>query len=358
MIFRSLLLALLGLWAHLGSAAPALPPVPQAIAQHNGPIRVAVIRSLATDDNTLQFVAGAVREGEKLGFRVSTYYSNGDDARFQDLVEKAIQDNYDGIILSHRNAPLASHLVKRIAAAGIRLSVFETPVDVPVAGVTLTSQDDKSLATLSLAQLSHDFQGQANIVKLWVSGYPAMERRQIVYEQWLRDHPRIHERASTGAVSADVPGDTERRMTEILAQHPKGTLDAIWGSWDAFSRGAYTALIKSGRTEIKLYSIDVSDQDLQLMRAKDSPWVQTVAVNPATIGAVNMRLIAKKLAGEPTPLTYQFKAAALSQQQLRNIPAEVPVSRLGLTVPGWGDNNDFISPWFATLEAQQAKARQ
>ncbi len=45
--------------------------------------------------------------------------------------------------------------------------------------------------------------------------------------------------------------------------------DAITG-WDAFSQGAYKALKEDDRTEIKLYSIDISNQDLQLMRESGS----------------------------------------------------------------------------------------
>ena len=57
--------------------------VPAAIAQHQGPVRIAVIRNLGSDDNTTQFLAGAIQEGRKLGFKVDTFLSNGDDARFR-----------------------------------------------------------------------------------------------------------------------------------------------------------------------------------------------------------------------------------------------------------------------------------
>lgn len=91
------------------------------------------------------------------------------------------------------------------------------------------------------------------------------------------------------------------------------------------------------------------------MREKNSPWVQTVAVDPKTIGAVNMRLVAKKIAGEATPATYQFKAASISQQQLNSQPGAVNVASLNKIVPGWGGNEDFVAPWFATLAAKNHK---
>ncbi|PLB95793.1 sugar ABC transporter substrate-binding protein, partial [Klebsiella pneumoniae] len=138
-------------------------------------------------------------------------------------------------------------------------------------------------------------------VKLWVAGFPPMERRQAAYQTLLKQNPGIKELESIGAVSSDVQGDTANKVGAILAKYPKGKIDAIWGTWDAFSQGAYKALKENGRTEIKLYSIDISNQDLQLMREAGSPWKVSVAVDPKLIGATNVRLIANKIAGEPTP---------------------------------------------------------
>ncbi|MDF7660630.1 sugar ABC transporter substrate-binding protein [Erwiniaceae bacterium L1_54_6] len=332
--------------------ADTVVPVPAAIANHQGPVRIAIIRNLGSDDNTTQFVAGAIQQGRKLGFKVSTFLSNGDDARFQDFVSQAISQKYDGIILSHGKEPYSTALVKRIADAGIKVSVFDTPVDTPVNGVTVTAQNDASLAQESLGQLIKDFNGKANIVKLWVAGFPAMDRRQVVYEKLMKENPGIHQLESIGAVSSDVQGDTANKIGAILAKYPKGKIDAIWGSWDAFSQGAYKALQENGRTEIKLYSIDVSNQDLQLMHEKNSPWVQTVAVDPKTIGAVNMRLVANKIAGENTPASYEFKASSITQQQLSSEQGAVNVASLSKIIPGWGENHDFVAPWFATLEAK------
>lgn len=118
----------LSLLAALPLQAAETAAVPAAIAQHQGPVRIAVIRNLGSDDNTTQFLAGAIQEGRKLGFKVDTFLSNGDDARFQDFVNQAISQKYDGIILSQGRAPYSTELVKRIAAAGIAVAAFDTDV--------------------------------------------------------------------------------------------------------------------------------------------------------------------------------------------------------------------------------------
>jgi len=329
--------------------------VPAAIAQHSGPVRIAVIRNLGSDDNTTQFLAGAIKQGRALGFKVDTFLSNGDDAKFQDFVNQAISQKYDGIILSQGRGPYSNNLVKHITAAGIAVSVFDTEVTEGTPGVTVTRQDDKSLTQASMGELVKDFNGKANIVRLWVAGFPPMERRNVTYQQILKDNPGIHQLESIGAVSSDVQGDTANQVGALLAKYPKGKIDAIWGAWDAFSQGAYKALKENGRTEIKLYSIDASNQDLQLMREKDSPWKFTAAVDTQLIGAVNLRLVALKIAGEKTPSTYEFPAQVIPQSLLLSQPGAVNVNALGKIIPGWGKSEDFTAPWFATLEAKYKK---
>lgn len=348
----ALSLLTLGLLSALPGYAATPAPVPDAIANHSGPIRIALIRNLGSDDNTTQFVSGALQEGKKLGFKISTFLSNGDDAKFQDFVNQAITQKYDGIILSQGRDPYSTALIKKAVDAGIKVSVFDTAVNGEIPGVTVTQQDDASLTRLSFGALAKDFNGKANIIKLWVAGFPPMERRQAAYAELLKEYPGIKELESIGAVSSDVQGDTANKVGAVLAKYPKGQIDAIWGTWDAFSQGAYKALKENGRTEIKLYSIDVSNQDLQLMRESNSPWKVSVAVDPKLIGATNVRLVANKIAGEQTPATYDFKAAAIPQALLAAQPGVVNVASLAKIIPGWGQTEDFIAPWFATLEAK------
>lgn len=233
----ALSLLALGLLSSLPGYAATPAPVPEAIAGHNGPVRIAVIRNLGSDDNTTQFVAGAIQEGKKLGFKVSTFLSNGDDAKFQDFVNQAISQKYDGIILSQGRDPYSTALVKKAVDAGIKVAVFDTAVNGEIPDVTVTQQDDASLTHLSFGQLVKDFNGKANIIKLWVAGFPPMERRQAAYQQMLKDNPGIKELESIGAVSSDVQGDTANKVGAVLAKYPKGKIDAIWGTWDAFSQG-------------------------------------------------------------------------------------------------------------------------
>jgi len=319
------------------------------IVNDEGGIRIAVIRNLGSDDHTNQFLAGAKEEGEAMGFKVDTFITNGEDAKFQDFVNLVMSQDYDGVILSHGKDPYATDLVRRLVNAGIAVTCFDTAITGTIAGVTVTSQRDESLAEMSLGRLVQDFKGSARILKLWVAGFPPMERRQVIYKQVLQANPGIRELELIGAVSADVPGDTANKVGAALAKYPKGQIDAIWGSWDAFAQGAYKALVENGRTEIKLYGIDVSNQDLQLMQEPNSPWVCTAAVDPKLIGRLNMRILAKKLAGETTPAVYEFAASLITQEALKKAGKPVNMQNLAEVIPGWGVSNDFNEPWMDIL---------
>ncbi len=68
-------------------------------------------------------------------------------------------------------------------------------------------------------------------------GLPADGAPSGAYQTLLKQNPGIKELESIGAVSSDVQGDTANKVGAILAKYPKGKIDAIWGTWDAFSQG-------------------------------------------------------------------------------------------------------------------------
>ena len=101
--------------------------------------------------------------------------------------------------------------------------------------MTVTQQDDASLTNLSFGQLAKDFNGKANIVKLWVAGFPPMERRQAAYKELQKQYPEIKELESIGAVSSDVQGDTANKVGAIWRNTRKAKSTPS-GDWDAFSQ--------------------------------------------------------------------------------------------------------------------------
>ncbi|HQC82489.1 MAG TPA: sugar ABC transporter substrate-binding protein [Bacillota bacterium] len=308
---------------------------PAGLAERDTPVKVAVIRNLGADEHTAQFLAGTIEEGTSLGFIVDTFTTNGDNAKFEDTFNQVLIGGYDGIIVSHGqdNAP---PLIQQAVDEGIAVVTFDTNVEIE--GVTVTAQDDMSLAELSLSALVDAYPDKTpKIIKMWVAGFPPMERREVVYQEYLK-----------AGMNANAIGS-------LMAQYPVGEIDAIWACWDAFATGAFTALKENNRTEIKIFGIDVSNADLQMMQEEDSPWVMTAAADAKLVGTVNMRLLAKKLAGEDTPDSVEIPATTIYQEDLLAAGGSVTVETLSDVYDTWGKSDMFNEDWMKALREKNAK---
>lgn len=324
----------------------AIDGVPEGV---QGGIKIAIIRNLPSDDHTKQFLDGARKEGEAFGFKVDTMIADNNDARFQELVAQAIQQDYDGLIISHGKGDYSYDMIKPAIDKGMKVVTFDTIAEKDgkkLEGVVETFQDDYKLAELSLNEVAA-IGDKVKVIKLWFGpGVPPLDRRQEIYKKY-EDEGKIVTLETIGPTNfQDVQGDIASKMNAILAKYPKGTVDAVWGSWDEMAKGAFKAMKDNKRDDIKLISIDVSNQDINLMREAGSNWVSTAAVDPYLIGQMNMRLLAKKLAGEETPETYNLDAKLIKQADLKE---ETTMFNLNEIVDGWGVSDDFNEDWMKTL---------
>lgn len=321
-------------------------------------LKIAVIRNLPSDDHTKQFLDGTRSEGESFGFVVDTFIADNDDAKFQELVAQAIAKGYDGLIISHGKKDYSYDMLKPAVDAGIKVVTFDTVIEKDgqtLPEITTTFQDDFKLAELSLteiAALSKDGQ-PVRVIKLWFGpGIPPLDRRETIYKTFEESNQIITLEVVGPTNFQDVQGDISTKISALLAKYPEGTVDAIWGSWDEMAKGAYTALKDAGRTDVKLISIDVSNQDMNLMREPGSVWLSTAAVDPGLIGIVDMRLLAMEFAGEETPANYDLEARLIKQSDLK---PDTTMLTLKDVIEGWGVSDAFNQPWMDKLRAKFGK---
>lgn len=338
-----------------GNEKGSLENVPERF-KNGEEVKVKVIRKIGGDDHTTQFLAGAKEEGESMGIKVDVFSANGDNEKFHEAISKSIDEDYDGVIISHGEDPETVNEVKKLVENGISVVTFDSHAEIAnINGVTVTSQDDEALATLATEQLIEDHNGKANIIYLWVDGFPPMVRRNAIYEDRLAKNPGIKEVGRFGIAAADTSEQTEKAVADMLKKYPKGEIDAIFATWDAFAIGAVNALKEAGRDEIKLYGIDVSNSDLELMQEKGNPWKYTAAVDPKLIGAINMRLMAKKIAGEETPNKYDLEAYLISQEEIQVSKKPVNMVSLAEVLPGWGLSSELEEDWMRSLKEYHRK---
>ncbi|MFA9465564.1 MAG: sugar ABC transporter substrate-binding protein [Velocimicrobium sp.] len=312
--------------------------------------KVAVVRNLANGDHTQQYLAGCVEEGEKMGMTVDTFVTDGDDAKCQETVAQVISKDYDAIVVSHGQLSYSYNMLLPAIEKGMKVVTFDTmPYENGDAsgklleGVTSTSQDDYALAELSLGYMMKEFEENGGtypmkVLKTFMGpGIPPLDRRNEIYTK-LEEEGKIETvQVIAPSDSANARGDMTTKTEAILPTISAGSVDAIWGCYDELAKGVLQALNDAKRTDIPMYTIDVSNDDIQLMVTNADVWKSTAAVDPKLIGTVDMRLIALKLVGEDTPDYFSLTANNILTSQLSE---GTTMQELGTIVDGWGDATD------------------
>lgn len=319
--------------------------IPTAIKDKK--LKFAFITEFSTGTHASQHINGAKNLAKEWGIELDVKDANNDQSKMASYLESAINEKVDGILISHGRTETLKPGVEKAVANKIPVVAFD--VEIPVDGVTTVDQDDYLLALQGLKKLSEDIDGKGNIAYIWVGGFAPMEKRNRVYDIMLQRYPEIKEVAKFGNASSNTSLDTQTKMEAVLKQFPnKGDIKAVWAPWDEFAKGATRAIKESGRTDIKVYGMDLSDEDLQIIQEENSPWVASAAVDPTTIGQVQIRLLLKKIAGEQTPKFYSLTPTLVTKEMLPK-DKKVNMDDLKDIIPGWGKNNDFVSPWMNSL---------
>ena len=85
------------------------------------------------------------------------------------------------------------------------------------------------------------------------------------------------------------------QVKAVLRTNPN--INAYFAPFDEFAKGVVMAFNETNMTDkVKVYSADISTQDIQLMTKPNSPWVATAATNSAAVGAISARAIALRIA--------------------------------------------------------------
>ena len=92
----------------------------------------------------------------------------------------------------------------------------------------------------------------------------------------------------------------------------------IFAPYDEFARGVKRAVEASGkRDQVKIYSADISTDDILAMEEPGSPWVATAAANPVVVGQVSTRALAMLVAGQNPGARIRIPPTLITQDLLR-----------------------------------------
>ncbi len=311
--------------------------------------KVALVMQQNLGTFSAQYIAGVEEQVEKFGGSVTVFTSEGDLSKMASNLDAAINQEFDAILIDHGTKEALNQGVERAVEQDIPVVAFDAGVEVE--GVVSLEQGDQQMAELTLEKLAADHDGKANIVKIWTAGFAPMERRQIAYEQFLTDNPGIQEITAFGAATQNTALDTQAQMEAILKQYPEeGEITAVWAAWDEFAKGAVRAIEQSGRTDISVYSIDMSDEDLQMIQKDGSPWVASAAVDPTDIGRIQVRYAYQLIGGETPEEDVVLEPIFVDAADLPE--TAVTTDELGEYIEGWGASDQGYTAALEELEGR------
>lgn len=294
------------------------------------PLKIAIVHESANYQHSEQIRAGASEMAKALGAEIITTDADWDRNKMIADLDSVIEQNPDAIIIDHGGDGLKPGIVKALGK-GIPVVAFDNPIsDVP--GLVIVSQDDYDMAFKSLKALVQDINGEGEIAVAWVGGFAPMEKRQRVLDIMLKLYPAVKVVATYGEASANTVNDTLTKTEAAIQANPK--IKAVWATWDQFALGVNQALIQQKRTDIGLYSIDISAEDVALMRAEGSPWKATAAADAREVGRVMMRLAVNAAYDQPVPTYVVAPVFLVTQSQVRALP-EGTVPTAGASDLGW-----------------------
>jgi simple sugar transport system substrate-binding protein len=311
--------------------------------------KIALVMRFNTGTFSAQYVDGVKKQVAKFGGEVTVLSSDNDLAKLSANLDSAVNQKFDGILIDHGDAAALTNGLNNAKAAGIPIVAFDSGLQA-FEGITNLAQNDQQLAEFTLEKLAEEAGGKGNIVKVWVAGFPPMESRQISYKAFTEKYPDIKEIAAFGDAS-NPQLDTQNKLEAVLKQYPnKGDITAVWAAWDEFAKGAANAIKQAGRDEIKVYGIDLSDEDLKMIQDPTNPWVASAAVDPTSIGTVQVRYLYQKFNGDTTDAVVQLEPVFVHRDALPKDKV-ITTAELSQYVEGWGSSDLGNTDYLKELEA-------
>ncbi|WP_037075430.1 sugar ABC transporter substrate-binding protein [Pseudonocardia spinosispora] len=276
--------------------------------------RVALVRQSGVGDYFEQWGRGATAQIEAAGGKVDVFDARGDNAKQVSQFTDAITAKPSVIIVDHGLADSVNPKIDEAIGKGIPVVVY----DVAIANckAMYISQDDASIATKILDYLKQDNPAGGKVAYVNVSGIAPLDSRDAVYQQFLKSNPGFTQVAHFGKYTESVASDTATEGAAALKAAPGTTV--AFAAYDELAKGTLIALRQNNLSDkVKVYGVDISTADIQLMTEQGSPWRATAATDPANVGAIVGRAAVAAGSGVAMPEKLTIPAALVPQDMLR-----------------------------------------
>ena len=309
-------------------------------------LHFAVIRQALEGEFLQMWQDGAQKQANLMGIKLTILGKNMDNQAQADFVYQAINMKVDGIILDHGLPETLQKPAADAVAAGIPVVAFEVDVNNPQ--INQITQDNYTLGKISLQAMVKDYNQRANIGYIYFAGQLPLDKRDEAFTELKKEFPNMKEIARSGTLESPFSVKNAEQVKAILKTNPQ--INAYFAPFDEFAKGVVLALEEEGLTDkIKIYSVDITTQDIELMIKEGSPWVATAATSPRLIGALSVRALALKIAGEPIPHDILITPTLFTQSMLREAGVK-NMEELELKFPDFNKTTNMTAPWIPMFQ--------
>lgn len=261
-------------------------------------LHIAHLSYLQEGEFMQMYRAGVEAQAAALGMRVTLLGRHNDAQSQANAVNQAINLGVDGIVVQHGLTETMVGPVQQALDAGIPVVAFD--VDVQNPNVPQIAQNDPQHGRNAIEAIRDDFGGDVDMGYVRVAGILPLDKRDGPIQEVISSEPGMEVAIQTGTLDSPIAVRNADQATAALRANPE--VQAYLAPYNEFAKGIVLALEELGMTDdVRVYSVDIATQDIEIMTEPDSPWVMTSAVNPAEMGAVSVRALAQQMAGEDVP---------------------------------------------------------
>ena len=306
-----------------------------------GGVKLALISYISAGDFFQAYQAGAEAQAKALGIDLRIFPGRQDASQQREQILQAINLGVSGIVIDHGLPESLTDVVQQALDKGIKVVAFDVNLNNPK--IPQVEQSDHELAQLALDQVVKENGKSFSAGYVYVAGFAPLDRRNEVWDKFKTDNKGVVEKARFGNVSDTTATTTADQAKAALSANPD--IKVVFAPYDEFARGVKLAAGDLGIAgKIKIYSADVSTADIQEITEDGSPWVATVATNPAVVGAVSIRAAALEVAGQDVPHQITVKPTLLTQESLRAAGVK-SIEDLAAKVPAFNTSDAATASW-------------
>jgi simple sugar transport system substrate-binding protein len=282
-------------------------------AKFKEPVKVALVRQLGSGDFFQQWLIGAREQAKALNIDLQVSDArNNNDQQATDL-QRAIDQKPAAIIVDHGLAPTVNPLIDKAVKAGIPVVAFDVETKNPK--VVSIQQSDVDAGKRISEELVKGIGGKGQVGYVYVAGFAPLDRRNQGWKSIKAANPGVKQVAQFGKVSDSTASDTQEQANAAITAHPG--VKAVLAPYDEFAKGVINALESANKTDVKVYGADISTPDIAIMTKDGSPWVATIATDPANVGRVAVRAAALKVNGDAIDRDVLIQPSIITQDFLK-----------------------------------------